>query len=356
MPVVVGLNDREFRENPRRQLRGAFRGVGREIFAAIRRGADDAVRRAAETEQRGVDPARTEVGAEDFSRGLDGKFIRASAEIDFPALGAENGVLRLPAVRQTGQQPETDSLIGVNGLDGQSQPRVSKSAELPQGGHHDGAIAAGGFLGTVLGRHFRQDETGERFLDFEREQAHAGRFARPGAMSKPGLIWKSLMELNGYCPTGVFCINQYIWMMIPLAAAYRLAKFNIDTRQTTGFIGIPTPMTGMALASFAWMSYTLGHSGNIWILQKPLIDLSGLFSNYYVWLYMPLVASYMMISEIPMLSLKRVKNDPLGKYKMILLVMTVPCLLFGSTGVIVYYFGYILVSFLSNFAVKSINQ
>jgi hypothetical protein len=71
---------------------------------------------------------------------------------------------------------------------------------------------------------------------------------------------------------------------------------------------------------------------------------------------MPLVASYMMISEIPMLSLKRVKNDPLGKYKMILLVMTVPCLLFGSTGVIVYYFGYILVSFLSNFAVKSINQ
>jgi CDP-diacylglycerol--serine O-phosphatidyltransferase len=172
----------------------------------------------------------------------------------------------------------------------------------------------------------------------------------------PGLIWKSLMEYNGYCPTGVFCINQYIWMMIPLAAAYRLAKFNIDTRQTTGFIGIPTPMTGMALASFAWMSYTLGHSGSIWIIEKPLIDLSGLFSNYYVWLYMPLVASYMMISEIPMLSLKRVKNDPLGKYKMILLVMTVPCLLFGSTGVIVYYFGYILVSILSNFAVKSINQ
>lgn len=172
----------------------------------------------------------------------------------------------------------------------------------------------------------------------------------------PGLIWKSLMELNGFCPTGVFCINQYIWMMIPLAAAYRLAKFNIDTRQTTGFIGIPTPMTGMALASFAWMSYSLGHSGSIWILQKPVIDLSGLFSNYYVWLYMPLVASYMMISEIPMLSLKRVKNDPLGKYKMILLVMTFPCLLFGSTGVIVYYFGYILVSILSNFAVKSINQ
>ena len=87
-------------------------------------------------------------------------------------------------------------------------------------------------------------------------------------------------------------------MIIPLAAAYRLAKFNIDTRQTTGFIGIPTPMTGMVLASFAWMSYTSGYSGNIWILEKPLIDLSGLFSNYYVWLYMPLVASYMMISEI----------------------------------------------------------
>jgi hypothetical protein len=104
------------------------------------------------------------------------------------------------------------------------------------------------------------------------------------------------------------------------------------------------------------MSYTLSYTGNIWILEKPLIDLSGLFSNYYVWLYMPLLASYMMISEIPMLSLKRVQNDPLGKYKMILLGMTIPCLLFGSTGVIVYYFGYILVSILSNFATKSVNQ
>ena len=172
----------------------------------------------------------------------------------------------------------------------------------------------------------------------------------------PGLIWKSLMEYNGYCPTGSFCINQYTWMMIPLAAAYRLAKFNIDTRQTTGFIGIPTPMTGMALGSFAWMSYSMGHSTGVWIIEKPLIDLSSLFSNYYVWLYMPLLASYMMISEIPMLSLKRVKNDPLGKYKLILLGMILPCLLFGSTGVIVYYFGYIVVSILSNFATQSVDQ
>jgi S-DNA-T family DNA segregation ATPase FtsK/SpoIIIE len=46
----------------------------------------------------------------------------------------------------------------------------------------------------VLGRHFWQDEAGERFLDFERKQAHGVRFARLGAVSKPGLIRKSLFS------------------------------------------------------------------------------------------------------------------------------------------------------------------
>ena len=65
-----------------------------------------------------------------------------------------------------------------SGVDVQPQPRVGQAAELAQGGHDDGPIAAGGFFRTVIGRHFRQDEAGQGFLDFQREQAHGGRFAR----------------------------------------------------------------------------------------------------------------------------------------------------------------------------------
>ena len=42
----------------------------------------------------------------------------------------------------------------------------------------------------------------------------------------------------------------YIAFLIPVFAAYRLAKFNIDTRQSHSFIGLPTPANGLF-----WISY-----------------------------------------------------------------------------------------------------
>ncbi len=38
-------------------------------------------------------------------------------------------------------------------------------------------------------------------------------------------------------------------LLITLASAYRLAKFNIDTRQTTSFIGLPTPANTLLIIS-----------------------------------------------------------------------------------------------------------
>ncbi len=170
--------------------------MGREILAATCGRPDDAVSRAADPEQCGMDPAGTEVRAEDFAGGPDWKFIGFPAEIDFPALAAENGIFHLPAVGQPRKQPEAHRLIGVAGLYGQAEPRVGKPAELPKGGYHDGAVTAGGFLGAVFGRHFRHNEAGQGFADFQREQAHGGRFARPGAKSKPGFDTEILIFWN----------------------------------------------------------------------------------------------------------------------------------------------------------------
>ena len=193
MPVLAGLDDGKFREQPRREIRGAFNGgVGMEIFPAPGGGADDAVAAAAEAEQRGVDPAGTEIGTEDFTEGLDREMIGVSAEVDFPALAAENGVSRLPAVGQAGEQPEADRLVGVGGLDGKPEPGIREAAELAQGGDDDGPVTAGGFLRAVVNGHFRQDEAGEGFLDFQREQSHGRRFVRPSIRSKPGLLRNSL--------------------------------------------------------------------------------------------------------------------------------------------------------------------
>lgn len=40
-----------------------------------------------------------------------------------------------------------------------------------------------------------------------------------------------------------------IGLLITVASAYRLAKFNVDTRQTTSFIGLPTPANTLLIAS-----------------------------------------------------------------------------------------------------------
>jgi CDP-diacylglycerol--serine O-phosphatidyltransferase len=45
----------------------------------------------------------------------------------------------------------------------------------------------------------------------------------------------------------------YLSFIIPMFAAYRLAKFNIDERQSTTFFGLPTPANGLF-----WISYCYG--------------------------------------------------------------------------------------------------
>ena len=74
--------------------------------------------------------------------------------------------------------------------------------------------------------------------------------------------------------------------IIPVFSALRLAKFNIDERQTTSFIGMPTP----ANAIF-WIG--LGYSYNESLVQQP----------YFVLGFIALM-SLLLVSELPMFSLK----------------------------------------------------
>lgn len=169
----------------------------------------------------------------------------------------------------------------------------------------------------------------------------------------PGLIWKSIMEEQGYCPTGGFCINAYVWLLIPLGAAYRLAKFNINESHSNDFVGIPTPITGLALGSLSFIFMHPNYHGILPFIDQPLLTLRFVFNAYLLWLYLPLFASYMMISDIPMLSMKRKAKDAKQVYRVLLLALALPCLVFGWAGVLVFYFLYIILSLLSNFAAKN---
>lgn len=78
--------------------------------------------------------------------------------------------------------------------------------------------------------------------------------------------------------------------MLTLFSALRLAKFNIDTRQTDGFIGLPTPSNTLFISSLIWVAES--PTWSIY-LQQPAI-LYGI----------TVVFSYLLVAELPMLTNK----------------------------------------------------
>lgn len=81
----------------------------------------------------------------------------------------------------------------------------------------------------------------------------------------------------------------YFAFLIPVFSAIRLAKFNNDTRQTTSFIGVPTPANA------------------IFICSIPLILKYSEFTitlHPYLLLVSTIVLSLLLVSEIPLFALK----------------------------------------------------
>jgi len=81
-------------------------------------------------------------------------------------------------------------------------------------------------------------------------------------------------------------------VLIPLFSAYRLAKFNIDTRQTTNFYGLPTPANALFFVSLA-LIYLLHPQYHLWL--EGLVPIFPLIV---------LVFCILMVSDYRMFSLK----------------------------------------------------
>jgi CDP-diacylglycerol--serine O-phosphatidyltransferase len=85
----------------------------------------------------------------------------------------------------------------------------------------------------------------------------------------------------------------FLGLIVTLAAAFRLAKFNIDTRQTDSFIGLPTPAAALVVLS---LPLILAYSD---ITTAHLIIESTWFL-----LVLSIFLSYLMNAEIKLFSLK----------------------------------------------------
>jgi CDP-diacylglycerol--serine O-phosphatidyltransferase len=98
-------------------------------------------------------------------------------------------------------------------------------------------------------------------------------------------------------------VVPYLGFLITLASCYRLAKFNVDTRQTDSFIGLPTPANALLIMSIPMIQF---HSEFEWLVD--------FLSNPYVLVGVTVLSSYLLNAEIPLFSLK-VKSFSWEKYK-----------------------------------------
>lgn len=156
----------------------------------------------------------------------------------------------------------------------------------------------------------------------------------------PGMILYQFLRLAwAKEPAG---IDVSWWVLapafvLPCAAAYRLATFNLDNRQQYGFIGMPTPAVGLMVASFPLIYWTASSS----LLVNLLVN---------KWFLYGVIAflSYAMVSTWPMLSLK-FKNYGLSANwpKLLLVAIAVlAALFFQWLAVPVVFLTYIFVSLL----------
>jgi len=99
-----------------------------------------------------------------------------------------------------------------------------------------------------------------------------------------------IQEIDGTASQWILLFSS---LVIPVAGAFRLAKFNTDDRQTEQFLGMPIPSNAMFFASLG-LILELGTNKSI----VPLI------LNKYTILISIFSCSYLMICELPMFNLK----------------------------------------------------
>lgn len=132
-------------------------------------------------------------------------------------------------------------------------------------------------------------------------------------------------------------------LLFPFFALFRLAKFNIDTRQSTSFIGLPTPAGTLFFTTFPLVLFNSSIDGVAWMFNPWLI------------VGLTLIIGLLMISEIPLFSLKfkqfNWKGNEIRFVFLLISLILIPVFSFWSIALIV--FLYLILSIIENILEKS---
>ena len=140
----------------------------------------------------------------------------------------------------------------------------------------------------------------------------------------PGIIFYQLLKIESTS------FLPYFGFIITVFSALRLAKFNLDSRQTEDFIGLNTPMNTFFVISLPYIIDDNPMMSNPWFLCGLIVALS-----------------WLLISELRLFSMK-LSGDlswKTNKYRYLFLILSVISLIFGGfSGVPIILFLYLIFS------------
>jgi CDP-diacylglycerol---serine O-phosphatidyltransferase len=151
-----------------------------------------------------------------------------------------------------------------------------------------GLAAVADFIDGFAARLFKANSAMGKQLDSLADVVSFG--VAPGMILYQFLRMSYMRQENGADISLIWLLPA---LLIPCAAAYRLAKFNLDQEQQHSFRGIPTPATGLLVASFPLIYWTMNAN---WVV-------AALLNKWFLYTLI-LVLSYGMVSRLPMIALK----------------------------------------------------
>ncbi len=147
-------------------------------------------------------------------------------------------------------------------------------------------------------------------------------------------VWIGIESDNTYMP--------FIALMVGIFSALRLAKFNIDERQSNRFIGVPTPANALLISSLPFFA-----------ARFP--DLGGFISNPYTLAVITIIMSLLLVAELPLIALK-FKNynfqDNIFRY-LTLIIGLISIILWGFAGIPIAIISYIALSVVESVRAKN---
>lgn len=166
----------------------------------------------------------------------------------------------------------------------------------------------------------------------------------------PGIILAQLFVMAGNKPVEIiigwplnavveFIPWVFIGFLIPLGAAFRLARFNIEGADKIHFIGLPTP----AMAMFFGALPLLVKHPDFSFLQPVLISNPGL-------IFLTLIFVFLMNAQFDLFSFKSLKTGRLDSILRMLLLIFAPVLIycFGLGGISLGVLIYLLLNLINN--------